>query len=281
MVFQDYLKALVERSNLPFPLRVFSGIATMSAEETFKPHALREEPHSQQGPVTLKITTPLFYAQIARCTSIPEYVKVVLSEPDPATATFHTSHPDLLTKLVEESPSVSQTHNMWPWSKAPLVDQHAALTDESHPSPASPQKHSLPTPSHTTTDETPLSLDRLRWLAIHLLRPLPSSRSHLPALSDLDAYAVHLPPTDAPKVRAYRKAVFKMLVSDYVAFGIPAVIDAALWIVRIWLCWRCVKSFDDMVGLCNAFGSLSVIEVAKVVMGCLGVHLWWGLGEVL
>ena len=72
-----------------------------------------------------------------------------------------------------------------------------------------------------------------------------------------------------------------MLVSDYVAFGIPAVIDVTLWIVRIWLCWRCVLSFDGLVGLRDAHGSLSVIEVGKVVMGCLGVHLWWGMGEVL
>lgn len=281
MVFQDYLKTLVERSNFPFSLRVFSGIATMSAEETFKPRALREEPHSQQGPVNFKITTPLFYAQIARCTSIPEYFKVVLSERDPATATFYTSHPDLLTKLFDESPSVSHIHNTWPWCKAPLIDTHAALTDESHPSLGSPQKHPPPTPSHTTIDETPLSLNRLRWLPIHLLRRLPSSHSHLPTLSDLDSYAVRLPVTDAPKVRAYRKAALKMLVSDYVAFGLPAVIDAALWIVRIWLCWRCVLSFDGSVGLYNAHASLSVIEVAKVVLGCLGVHLWWGLGEVV
>lgn len=281
MVFLDYLKTLVERSNLPFSLRIFSGIATMSAEETFKPHALREEPHSQQGPVTFKITTPLFYAQIARCTSIPDYVKVALSKPDPATATFHTSHPVLLTKLVDASPSVSHIHNLWPWSKIPLIDQHAALTDESHPSTGSPQKHPPPTPSHTTMDETPLSLNRLHWLPIHLLRRLPSSPPQLPTLSDLDACAARLPATDAPKVRAYRKAVLKMLVSDYVAFGLPAVIDAALWIVRIWLCWRCVLSFDGSVGLYNAHASLSVIEVAKVVLGCLGVHLWRGLGEVV
>ena len=253
----------------------------MSAEETFKPHALREEPRSQQGPVTFKITTPLFYAQIARCTSIPDYVKVALSKPDPATATFHTSHPNLLTKLFDESPSVSHTHNMWPWCKAPLIDTHAALTDESHPSPGSPQKHPLPKPSHTTMDETPLSLNRLRWLPIHLLLRLPSSPPQLPTFSDLDAWAARLSATDAPKVRAYRKAVLKMLVSDYVAFGLPAVIDAALWIMRIWLCWRCVLSFDDMLELCNAHGSLSVTEVAKVVLGFLGVHLWWGLGEVV
>ena len=63
------------------------------------------------------------------------------------------------------------------------------------------------------------------------------------------------------------------------AFGMPIVIDAVLWMIRIWLCWQSVFSFDRMVELCN--GQLSVVEMSKAVMGCLGVHLWWALGEVL
>ena len=94
---------------------------------------------------------------------------------------------------------------------------------------------------------------------------------------------MHLTQTDAPTVRAYRKSVLKLLVSDYVAFGMPNVIDVVLLVVRIWLCWRCVRSFDGMAGLWDAYGQgrLSVSEVGKVMMGCMGVHLWWGLGEVL
>ena len=94
---------------------------------------------------------------------------------------------------------------------------------------------------------------------------------------------MHLTQIDAPTVRAYRKSVLKLLVSDYVAFGLPTVIDVVLWVVRVWLCWRCVRSFDGMAGLWDAYGQgrLSVSEVGKVVMGCTEVHLWWGLGEVL
>lgn len=65
------------------------------------------------------------------------------------------------------------------------------------------------------------------------------------------------------------------------AFGMPAVIDAALWIVRIWLCWLCVKSFYGVVGLCDGRRPLTVGEVGKVVLGCLGVHLWRVVGLVL
>ncbi len=211
--------------------------------------------------MTFKITSPLFYAQVARCSSIFEYIKAALSKPDPETATFHTSHPDLLTQAFEEAPNAFTLSNTWPWRNAASADKDTLLPDVSPLAPTS-------------------SLSRLRWVPIHLFRRLPSPSHHY-ALSDLDACAVHLSSTDAQKGRAYRKAVPKMLLSDYVALGMPAVIDAALWVIRIWLCWLCVQSFDGLVGLCNGHRRLNVAEVGKVAMGCLGAHLWWGLGEVL
>ena len=234
----------------------------MSAEETFTPHALRDKPNMQQGSVTFKITSPLFYDQISRCPYVSEYVKVALSNPDPGTATFHSSHPDLLAKIFKEPPSVIELFKMWPrWNVS--LDEAPSMLWETSP---------LPPPTSLLT--------RLHWVPIHLLRRLPSP-SHNSALSDLDSCAVHLPATDAPKARAYRKAVLKILLSEYVAFATPAVIDVALWVLRIWLCWLCVLSFDGLVGLCNGDARFTVAEVAKVVMGCLGVHLWWWLGEIL
>ena len=233
----------------------------MATKESFTPHALCSMQTAQSCLVTLKITSPLFYAQISRCKAMSEHFKVALSKQNLSAATFHTSHPDLLTKLFEEPPSAPQFSKMWPWSKASLVNKHTVPPNKSLVSAIS-----LP--------------NRLRWLPIQHLRRLPSP-SHYYALSDLDAYAAHLPSTDALKVRAYRKAVLKMLLSDYVAFGIPALIDAALWIIQIWLCWLCVRSLDGLVGLCNGHTELTVIGVGKVTLGYLGVHLWSAVGEVL
>lgn len=249
----------------------------MSAEEIFMPRALRYKPDVLRDLVTFKITSPLFYAQIARWTTISEYIEIALSKSDRGTNTFHTSHPDLLVKLFQESSSVFNLHKTWPRHKAPSRDNLAVRPNECHPSPAFQQKPSTWTPMQATTSP----LNSLRWTPIHLLRSLRSSPSHPSPLSGLDASAVHLSITDAPKVRGYRKAVVKMLVSDYVAFGMPALVDAALWAVRVWLCWRCVLSFDGLVALCNGPTQLSISETGKVVMGCLGVHLWWALGEVL
>lgn len=211
--------------------------------------------------MTFKITSPLFYAQVARCSSILEYIKAALSNPDPEIAIFHTSHPDLLIQVFEETPNAFTLSNTWPWRNAAPGDKNTLLPDASPLAPTSP-------------------LDRLRWVPIHLFRRFPSPSHHY-ALSDLDACAVHLSSTDLQQGRAYRKAVLKMLLSDYVAFGMPALIDAALWVIRIWLCWLCVQSFDGLVGLCNGHRRVNVAEVGKVAMGCLGVHLWRGLGEVL
>lgn len=233
----------------------------MSAKETFTPYALHEKQDTQQSIVTFKITSPLFYAQVACFASIHEYFENRLSKMDSGATTFHTSHPDLLTKLFESSPRAFNPFQPWPWQKAALVSKDAAHLDAS-PLPPTPR------------------LTLLRWIPIHLLRRLPSSSHHY-ALSDLDTCAVHLPLTDAPKVCAYRTAVLKLLLSDYLAFGMPALIDAVLWIVRIWLCWLCVKSFDGVIRLCNGRRPLTVYEVGKVVMGCLGVHLWRGVGQVL
>ncbi len=211
--------------------------------------------------MTFKITSPLFYAQVVRYRSVLEYIKSALSNPDPKTATFHASDPNLLTKLFERSSSTFNFPRMWPWCNVALADKNAALPDASNFAWISP-------------------VNRFRWVPIFFFRLVPSP-SHHSSLSDLDACALRLSSTDAAKGHAYRKAVFKILLSDYVAFGMPAVIDAALWIFRIWLCWLCVLSFDGLVGLCNGGNSLSVTEVGNVLMGCLGVHLWWGLLELL
>lgn len=83
---------------------------------------------------------------------------------------------------------------------------------------------------------------------------------------------------DARKVCAYRKAALKLLVSDYVAFGMPGAIDAVAWGVRICLCWVCVRSLEGLVGLGEEGGGNMHVGLAKMTLGCVGVHLWAGAG---
>lgn len=135
--------------------------------------------------MTFKVTTPLFYAQIARYTSILEYINATLSKPDPHTATFYTSHSDLigLFKLIS---SANDIFKMQPWStEKPSCDKVVL--------------------SHTITLPPASLLDRIRWASIRLLRRLPSPHNRH-SVSDLDACTVRLSTIDAPKARAYRKS---------------------------------------------------------------------------
>lgn len=179
----------------------------MSTQEDFSPCALRDEPNLQQRHVTFKVTTPLLYTQIARCTSILKYINAALSKQDPQIATSHTSHPDLIG-LFKKTSSANSIFKMQPWSTGKPSGEKVML-------------------SHAITLPPASLLDRIRWASIRLLRRLPSPHNRY-SLSDLDACAVRLDTIDAPKARAYRKAVLKLLLSDYLAFGVSGVIDAVL-----------------------------------------------------
>ncbi len=89
------------------------------------------------------------------------------------------------------------------------------------------------------------------------------------------------PKDHAQKVRAYRIATLKFLVSDYVAFGIPVVIDAALFVFKMWLCYLCAQSFDDVFGLREQFDELGLYVLGKFVLSCVGLLLWAGVGALL
>lgn len=131
-----------------------------------------------------------------------------------------------------------------------------------------PLKDSLPL--HSSRIESP------RWRLIHRLR-----KQHLSILSPLDAFAMASHNVDAQKRRAYRLATLKLLLSDYVAFGIPAVIDAVLFVTRMWLCWVCVRSFDNFFGLRDDFVQVTPYLLCKVVLSCVGLPLWAGVGALL
>ncbi len=90
-----------------------------------------------------------------------------------------------------------------------------------------------------------------------------------------------LPKDHAQKVRAYRIATLKLLVSDYLAFGTPVVIDAALFVFKMWLCYLCAHSLDNVFGLRERFDQPGLYVLAKFVLSCVGLLLWAGVGALL
>lgn len=86
----------------------------------------------------------------------------------------------------------------------------------------------------------------------------------------------------------YRRAVIKVLASDIVALGHPALIDLVSAIVKILLSWSFVQSVKR-VGMLNVSAwSPTEVEISKyepwatssLAWGILGLHLWWGLKEI-
>jgi len=236
MIFKDYLKTLVEHSDLAAPLQFISSIATMPPSETFTPRSL--SPTSQPKPLIFKPTTPLFYALLARQSDLSNFLKTTLAkqDQDPKTAIFYTSDPNLLLQLFNDSE---------------------------------------PQPKETAS----LRLSRIesfRWGLIHRLR-----KQRLSFVSPLDSFAMHLHKADTRKTRAYRLAALKLLVSDYVAFGMPEVIDAMVFLIRMWLCWICAHSFDGLLGLREELDQSSLYVLGKIVVSCVGLPLLAGVGALL
>lgn len=110
-------------------------------------------------------------------------------------------------------------------------------------------------------------IDAIRWNLINYLR---KSSSHSP----LDNFAMSLPTTDTHKVRAYRLATLKLLMSDYVAFGMPALIDAVLFSVRMWLCLICMRSLDLALILWEKGDQPEIGVLGRLLLGIVGLPLW-------
>ena len=120
-------------------------------------------------------------------------------------------------------------------------------------------------------------IDRLYMTLIAVLRK--GSQRTQP--SPLDEFATQLRATDEGKVRAYRKATLKILISGYIAFGLVPVVDAITTTVRIWLCWLCAQSLGTLIRLDILSDQTAISSIGKLTVGCLGVHLWRWLGELL
>jgi len=75
--------------------------------------------------------------------------------------------------------------------------------------------------------------------------------------------------------------VFKLLVSDRVAFGMPEVLDAVVLLVRLGLCWLCVRSLEISWDLWGKDGQVSSVEFYRAFISWMSLHLLSGMGALL
>ncbi|KAL8972772.1 MAG: hypothetical protein Q9197_002628 [Variospora fuerteventurae] len=230
--FRCFLCSLVTHSSLDHSIKYISPIPSSTTAEIFTPkHTTSpEEPSSQpQQSIEFRITTPLFYARLARYTHISEFLstEILKDDNDDGNRTFYVSHPRPFLRLFEESERKTNS----------LDDQRASTT------------------TTTTPHKSPLSWRFLHWLRSRRRRrrrqsfgpqncPSPSSSSsssgqmtdirHLLGFSQLDRFAMRHECSSHEAAR-YRRTATKMLLSDIVAFGHPEMLDAVGYVTRVML----------------------------------------------
>ena len=240
--------------------------ASSSFPEIFYPaHIQVSDKPPSNGPsaeaLDIKITSPLFYSQLVRHSHITEFITIALLTVPAGSQTFYVSDPQAFLRLFDDRP------------KAPR-----------------PKEIILP---H-------LTIVSLRWRFLHWLRNLsPRARTtntsaHIARtvqdirpfpLSMLDEFARRSKNRDM--ANSYRKAVVRLLLSDIVAFGQPAVLNAVDWLIRIVLSYTFVQSLhSSMLQVARTVGwtqgdAYTRADLMKALLGCAGVHVWWVVKEIL
>ncbi|KAL8763058.1 MAG: hypothetical protein Q9184_001085, partial [Pyrenodesmia sp. 2 TL-2023] len=210
--FRSYLRSLVESSSLEQSVKYISPIPSPTEELFFPKYTGFTEP-SQPTAIELKVTTPLFYARLARYPHTSEYLSNELLNDDEKDRTFHVSDPKPLLRLFEESRPTEQSV-----STVSLMDKFSIH-------------------------------DRLHWRFQQWLRNHIRQRGRQPrqpnqvdirhfGFSQLDQHAMRCDSVD--QATLYRRVVTKLLLSDAIAFGHPEVLDGVSYVVRVILSYMFV-----------------------------------------
>jgi len=267
--FQGFLKYTLENSDLQVPLKYTSPMTGIP--QVFCPSHLTQ-PQSEcqsQHSLDFKVSTPLFYSHIVRFALVPEYFLTSLFMAAPEFQTFYVS--DATTFIDLFLPQANQS----------CFDKAALACLRAHP-----------------------LLDRQRWRFLRGLRNrsqmnrLLGCSTKMPERTAQDIRSFPFSPLDRFAMQSadvfmasrYRRAVVKVLASDHVALGQPALIDAFYTVIRIFLCWIFVQNvrragkllfFSVWIGKDTGHPQSNYWEFWDLVFGLCGVHLWWGLKKIL
>ena len=131
-------------------------------------------------------------------------------------------------------------------------------------------------------------LDKARWSFLRYLRwsltdngtsrgAVRSSDIRRFPFSLLDRYV--LGQSDREQAQEYRKAVTAILVSGYVAFGMPELFDAFNTVMCVAMCYAAAVAaqgwFDTLWSRCLFPNYVGILVV------CNAVHVWWLVRKML
>ena len=253
--FRKFLKARVLSSPFSVPLEYVAAGTHCLREETFYPISVagKPEPHMkekdvQQKTIKFKVLTPLFYDRLPRYAHLEEFLSTEMLQQDEEQRTFWTSDPVRLLQIITGS--------------------------EPH----------MPERSATVTRS---ALHRARWAFLKFLRQFGSMQrpATLPkkcpryittdirrfSISTLDQYVLDYEAES--RAKDYVRVVTVLLVSDYIAFGIPELMDMYDFCIRVILCYVFVhvsSSWYDTLSSASLYHS-----VAGNFFCCNLLHMWW------
>ncbi|KAL8852252.1 MAG: hypothetical protein Q9221_002854 [Calogaya cf. arnoldii] len=201
--FRTFLRYVMANSQIDRSLRYVSFNPSSPTSETLYPQTAEFQSQSK-GVMEFRITTPLFFARLARYSHISEFLSNEILANDDKDRTFYTSHPQILLQLFEDASTLLR----------PPTD-HSLLSNR-------------------------LSWRFLRWLRKRRPYQVQSCENqqlhvkidirHL-SFSELDSFAmIHESPPGKAK---YIRAVTKILISDIMAFGYPELLDALAYGLKI------------------------------------------------
>lgn len=266
--FQGFLKDTIEKSALQVALRYISPM-TGDPQVFYPSHVAQSQTECENHRyLDLKVTTPLFYSYLIRFAHLLEFFTKTLLTAAPESQSFYVSD---ATTFVD------------------LFKLQASQDCYSNASPYCLRMQSF--------------LDRQRWRFLRLLRKrsqvkrLLTSSSKAPEQTAQDIHSFPFSPLDRFAMQSadvfmasrYRRAVIRILASDIVALGQPALIDAFYAVIRILLCWIFVQDmrtagilFFNSVWLGKNTDNPQghYWEVMNILLGLCGIHLWWGLKKI-
>lgn len=215
--FRNFLRYLVTNSKIEHPLCYISSIPSSSASETLYPESADSSNPSKEV-VDFKITTPLFFARLARYSHISEFLSNEILTDDDKDRTFYTSHPRILLQLFKDSPNILRPSS-----------EHFLLSNG-------------------------LRWRFLQWLRSHRSQKVVQSdvnkQQHVKSdirrlsFSELDSFAMSF---ESPSGKAkYVRATTKILLSDIVAFGYPEILDAVDHVLKVLASYVVVYGMKDI-----------------------------------
>lgn len=256
--FRDFLDYQVQHSTLGISVKYIAPITDRNREEIFR----SKRPESRTAKrvdaemvgaeeLEFRVLTPAFYARFVQYAHVSEFIDQELLVVEARDRTFWVSNPKILSQLFDDGESADRT---------------------------------------STIPATRSWLDRLRWSVLRRLRishyrlgtgspvlaETPGGRYtdiRIFPLSSMDYFIINH--SSAIRAQQYRRVVTKLLLSNHIVFGIPALIDLYGTTLRLLLCYFTVKSKNRMhPANCPFVASSSMLRVtgAACLYNC--IHIW-------